>query len=86
MGSKTDRGVYVIGCVTVKPHEKKSMLLGLYENTLSEPDLSLEFVPDVGQAMGARLERSDDDDLYCLVYSFHNKSNQTCMVTVRDVT
>lgn len=74
----------VVGELIVNPGQRKSFLVGLYENVLTEPGLSLDVKPDIGGNLSARLERSDDSDMYCLVYNFYNSGSRSCRVKISE--
>lgn len=57
--------------------------LGMYEQGMPEPTLTVELEPNVSDAMSASLTRLDEGDHYLLVYQFQNFGDVTCQVKVK---
>lgn len=83
-GKETREGnTDILGRVEVRPGDMGRIDLGMYEQGMPEPTLTLEFEPDVPGAMSASLIRLDEGDHYTLVYQVQNFGNVTCRVRVR---
>jgi len=72
----------IVGKVVVKPGEKVEFVVGVYENIIPQPNLTLEFRPAQG-CVNALLGRVDGRGDYTLVYHFTNEGRIDCEVTVR---
>ncbi len=59
----------------------KSISLGMYEQGMPEPTLTLEVTPDT-DAITVSLVRLDENDHYTLVYHVQNFGDETCWVRV----
>jgi len=73
----------IIGKVLVKPGSMAHLSVGLYEASIPEPKLSLEFHPEVSEVIGTSLNRIDDQGDYRLIYHFQNFGDVPCRITVR---
>jgi hypothetical protein len=73
----------ILGQVEVQPGQMERISLGMYEQGMPEPTLTVELEPDVSDAVSASLARIDEDDHYRLVYQVQNFGDVTCWVRVR---
>jgi hypothetical protein len=71
--------------VTIKPGGMKSVGLGVYGAQAEQPTFTLTFTPDLGEQIGASLDRLDipGKSKYMLLYQFRNNSDKDCTVEVR---
>ena len=72
----------VFGVVTVAPYAMEAISLGLFEAGRPEPELYATVEPDIGDLLGASLERQDDDGEYRLTCHLQNYGGRKCRVTV----
>ena len=74
---------HLLGQAEVRPGHMESISLGMYEQGMPEPTLTLELKPNVPDAISASLARLDQGDHYTLVYQVQNFGDVTCWVEVR---
>jgi len=69
----------------ILPGRMQSMALGAYDASDPMPKFKVSYEPDVGDQMGASLERIDIPNRarYVAVYQFHNFSERPCQITVK---
>jgi hypothetical protein len=74
--------------VTVKPGNTKSVGLGVYAAQAKKPIFALKFTPDMGELVGATLDRLDipGKPKYMLLYQFRNNGDRDCTIEVRQQT
>ena len=73
----------ILGQVEVRPRQMESINLGMYEQGMPEPTLTVELTPNAPDTMSASLTRLDQGDHYTLVYQFQNFGDVPCRVRVR---
>lgn len=85
MAHKTARSLYriVIGQVNIQPHSFAKLHVGMYEGRIPTPHFVIATKPEIGKMLSAKLERSDENGNYALIYFFQNFGGQACKVTVR---
>jgi hypothetical protein len=77
------RAIEIIGSVEVKPKQSGELVVGIYERGMPEPVLELKYEPNLGDVIGASLDRVEDEQGdYTLVYHLENFGDQPCKVTV----
>lgn len=74
---------HILGQVEVQPGRMESINLGMYEQGMPEPTLTLELKPNVPDVISASLARLDENDHYTLIYQVQNFGDVTCWVGVR---
>jgi hypothetical protein len=74
----------ILGQTEVRPGHMESISLGMYEQGMPEPTLTLEVTPDTPDAINASLVRLDEDDHYTLVYQVQNFGDVTYRVRVSE--
>lgn|GEM_PF-2203692 len=69
----------------ILPGRVQSMGLGAYNASDPMPKFKVSYEPDIGDQMGASLERIDvpGKPRYVAVYQFHNFSEKPCQITVQ---
>lgn len=67
----------------VRPGRMERINVGMYEQGMPEPTLTLEFEPNLPDAISATLARLDEGDHYTLVYQVQNFGDVTCRVKVK---
>jgi len=70
----------VFGQVEIQPRHMEKVSLGMYEQGMPEPALTLELDPNVPDAISASLARFNEGDHYTLVYQFQNFGDVACRV------
>jgi hypothetical protein len=73
----------LLGQVQVQPGHMEKISLGMYEQGMPAPSLTLELEPNLPDTISASLVRLDQGDHYTLVYQFQNFGDVTCRVRVR---
>lgn len=73
----------LLGQAEVRPGQMEKINLGMYEQGMPEPKLTLEVAPDIPDAITATPVRLDRGDHYTLVYQVQNFGDETCWVGVR---
>jgi hypothetical protein len=71
-----------IGSITVEPGQTSSLIVGIFEDGIPEPDLALEVEPK-DCTVNSKLERAKDRGEYSLIYHFRSLQNIPCHITVR---
>jgi hypothetical protein len=76
---------FIASDVTVKPKDSTRLGLGIYPSTEPDPVFDVAFDPDMGDAVGASLERLDipGEPKYMLLYHFNNYGDQPCRISVK---
>ncbi|MGH7929997.1 MAG: hypothetical protein ACREQV_19645 [Candidatus Binatia bacterium] len=73
----------LLGQAKVRPGHLEKINLGMYEQGMPEPELTLEFTPNMPDVITATLARLDQGDHYTLVYQVQNFGDVTCRVRVK---
>ncbi|MGH7927962.1 MAG: hypothetical protein ACREQV_09225 [Candidatus Binatia bacterium] len=73
----------LLGQAKVWPGHMEKIDVGMYEQGMPEPELTLELTPNVPDAISAAPVRLDQGDHYTLVYQVQNFGDVTCWVRVR---
>lgn len=73
----------MLGRIEVRPGHMEKISLGMYEQGMPQPTLTVELEPDVSDAMSTSLVRLDEGDHYRLVYQVQNFGDVACQVRVR---
>lgn len=71
-----------VGSVLVNPGETSSLIVGIFEDGIPEPDLDLEVEPK-NCSITSKLERARERGEYHLIYHFRSLQNIPCHITVR---
>ena len=74
-----------LGQVKIRPGKLETFSLGLYSHGCPEPVVTLDYKPDLPDAIGVHAFRLEQAGCYELVYQFQNFGQQTCQVTVNAV-
>jgi hypothetical protein len=74
---------HILGQAEVLPGQMESINLGMYEQGMPEPTLTLEVTPNIPDAITASLVRLDKNDHYTLIYQVQNFGDVNCRVRVR---
>lgn len=72
----------VVGSIIVEPGKTSSLIVGIFEDGIPEPDLALEVEPK-DSTITSRLVRAKERGEYRLIYHFNALQNVPCQVTVR---
>lgn len=75
----------LLGQTEIRPGHMEKINLGMYEQGMPEPELTLEFTPEVSDTVSTSLIRLDEGDHYRLVYQVQNFGDVTCRVRVREL-
>ncbi|MGH7572988.1 MAG: hypothetical protein ACREMK_14275, partial [Gemmatimonadota bacterium] len=73
----------LLGQAEVRPGHMEKINVGMYEQGMLEPRLTLELTPNMPDVISATLARLDQGDHYTLVYHVQNFGDVTCWVGVR---
>ncbi|MGF7229511.1 MAG: hypothetical protein ACQR33_06060 [Candidatus Saccharibacteria bacterium] len=71
-----------VGSITVVPGQTSSLIVGIFEDGIPEPDLALEIEPQ-NCSITSKLERARERGEYHLIYHFRSLQNIPCQITVR---
>lgn len=71
-----------VGSIKVEPGKTSSLMVGIFEDGIPEPDLALEIEPK-NCTIKSRLVRAKERGEYRLIYHFSALQNVPCQVTVR---
>ena len=74
---------HILGQAEIHPGHMEIISLGMYEQGMPEPTLTLELKPNVPDAISASLARLDENDHYTLMYQVQNFGDVTCLVRVK---
>jgi hypothetical protein len=74
---------HILGQAEVQPGHIEIISLGMYEQGMPEPTLTLELKPNLPDAISASLARLDENDHYTLIYQVHNFGDVACLVRVK---
>lgn len=72
----------LIGAVELDSGDMASLIVGIYEYDLPQPDFHITVEPET-VAISSTLVRVDDNGEYKLTYHFQNFQDSSCKVTVR---
>lgn len=72
----------LIGTVELDSGDMTSLVVGIYEKVLPQPDFHITVEPET-VAISSTLVRVDDNGEYKLTYHFQNFQDSPCKVTVR---
>ena len=84
MSPQTNEADFV-GSIKVEPGKTSSLMVGIFEDGIPEPDLALEIEPQ-NCTIKSRLVRAKERGEYQLIYHFNAIQNIPCQVTVRQQT
>lgn len=77
-------GPPILARATVAPGTTSDLVVGVYENSIPEPDISLE-IASQGHNMEASLERKDGRGEYTLIYHVANRGAFPLDVEVKNL-
>ena len=72
----------ILGQAEVRPGQMERINVGMYEQGMPEPTLTLEFEPNVPDTVSTSLVRLEEGDHYTLAYQVQNFGDVTCRVRV----
>ena len=75
--SKTNKNSLVL---TVKPRKLEIMELGTYPSEDAIPEFSFDYLPDIPDAMGAHIMKTEEPKGIRVVAQFQSYANETVMV------
>ena len=73
---------HLVGHLDVRPGKLEKLSLGLCPEGCPEPVVTLDYEPDMPDAIGVHAFRLEHDGCYELVYQFQNFGQETCRVRV----
>ncbi len=73
---------HLVGHLDVRPGQLEKLSLGLYPEGCPEPVVTLDYEPNMPDAIGVHACRVEQDGCYELIYQFQNFGQETCRVMV----
>jgi hypothetical protein len=74
---KTNKNPLVL---TVRPRKLETMELGIYPSEDAIPEFSFDYLPDVPDAMGAHIMKTESSKGIRVIAQFQSYANETVMV------
>ncbi len=76
-------GENLLGQAKVRPGHMEKINVGMYEQGMPEPELNIELIPNMPDAVTVTRARLNQGDHYTLVYHVQNFGDVMCWVRVR---
>ena len=75
--------VTMLHTIKLKPGQAHAVRVGMFESTMSTPQLQVTSHPDIGDRLGISVTKLDETGDYVLICHIQNFSNEPTSVTIR---